>query len=70
MFVRKKTLGKHTYYYLVETKREGVSVKQTSVKYLGKQKPSKEYIDGIIAEVMQSRGRNRTNDSGNSHIQQ
>ena len=63
MFVRKKILGKRTYYYLVETKREGVSVRQTSVKYLGKQKPSQEYVDGIINEIMQSRKRSKSDDS-------
>lgn len=68
MFVRKKLLGERTYYYLVETKREGTRVKQTSLKYLGKQRPSREYVDGIIKEIMQSRRGNKSDDSGNSYI--
>jgi len=63
MFVRKKLIGERTYYYLVETKRKGMNVKQTSLKYLGKQKPSQEYLDGIIKEIMQSRKRNKSDDS-------
>ena len=35
-FVRAKNIKGHTYYYLVENKREGKRVRQRVVKYLGK----------------------------------
>ena len=50
-FVRKQKRGNRTYYYLVESKRNGVKVNQVNLQYLGTQKPSKEKIDLIIKEI-------------------
>ena len=47
-FVRTKRKGNRTYYYLVESKREGKKVRQKVVKYLGTQMPTKEQIESII----------------------
>ena len=51
MFVRKKKFGNRTYYYLVESFREGKKVKQRVMKYLGKEKPSKKEIEKIVKSV-------------------
>ena len=40
MFIRKKIIKGQTYYYLVESYREGGKVKQRVIKYLGGMKPT------------------------------
>ena len=50
-FVRKQKRGNQSYYYLVESKRDGNRVKQINLQYLGNQKPSKEKIDIIIKNI-------------------
>ena len=45
MFIRKKKIKGKTYYYLVESYREGAKVKQRVIKYLGANRPA--VIDGI-----------------------
>lgn len=47
-FVRTKQKGNRTYYYLVESKREGAKVRQKVIKYLGTQAPTKEQIEAIV----------------------
>jgi len=44
-FVRTKRKGNRTYYYLVESKREGTKVRQKVIKYLGTEPPTKEQIE-------------------------
>jgi len=39
-FIRKKKISGQTYYYLVESKRDGKKVRQKVIKYLGKKKLS------------------------------
>ena len=46
-FVRGKRQGSRTYYYLVESKREGNKVRQKVIKYLGVQLPTKEQIEAM-----------------------
>lgn len=41
-FVRAKTIAENTYYYLVESRRSGATVRQKVLKYLGRVVP-KEY---------------------------
>jgi len=41
-FIRTKRIKNRTYYYLVESKREGKKVRQKVVKYLGAERPTKE----------------------------
>lgn len=50
-FVRKQKKGNRLYYYLVESKRNGVKVKQVNLQYLGTQEPSKEKIERIIKKI-------------------
>lgn len=50
-FVRKQKRGNRSYYYLVESKRNGAKVTQVNLQYLGTQKPPKEKIDLIIKEI-------------------
>ena len=38
-FIRAKTIRGHTYYYLVESRREGKNVRQKVLKYLGTKPP-------------------------------
>jgi hypothetical protein len=49
-FVRTKRKGNRTYYYLVESKREGNKVKQKVIKYLGAEVPTKEQIETLRRE--------------------
>jgi hypothetical protein len=46
-FVRTKRIKNRTYYYLVESKREGNKITQKVIKYLGTQMPTKEQIETI-----------------------
>ena len=50
-FVRKQKRGNRSYYYLVESKRDGNKVKQINLQYLGIQKPSEEKIDIMIKQI-------------------
>ena len=47
-FVRTKRQGDRTYYYLVESKREGKKVRQKVIKYLGTEPPTKKQLDSIM----------------------
>ena len=47
-FVRTKRIKNRTYYYLVESKREGSKVHQKVIKYLGTEPPTKEQIENIM----------------------
>ncbi len=49
-FVRTKRKGNRTYYYLVESKREGNKVRQKVIKYLGAETPTKEQIETLRRE--------------------
>lgn len=49
-FVRAKRKGNRTYYYLVESKREGSKVRQKVIKYLGAEMPTKEQIETLRRE--------------------
>jgi len=49
-FVRAKRIKNRTYYYLVESRREGNRVKQKVIKYLGTQMPTKEQIETMRRE--------------------
>lgn len=40
MFIRKKKIKGKTYYYLVESYREGGKIKQRVIKYLGADRPA------------------------------
>jgi hypothetical protein len=44
-FVRTKQIKNRTYYYLVESKRDGKKVRQKVIKYLGAEPPTKEQIE-------------------------
>jgi hypothetical protein len=44
MFVRQKIIKGRTYYYLVRSKRQGASVVQETIEYIGAKKPSKKNI--------------------------
>ena len=50
-FVRVIKRGKRTYYYLVESIREGKQVRQKNLKYMGTEKPSPETIQRAIAQA-------------------
>jgi hypothetical protein len=39
MFIRKKIIHERVYYYLVESKRHGLNVRQHIIRYLGKTPP-------------------------------
>jgi hypothetical protein len=49
-FVRAKRIKNKTYYYLVESKREGNKVRQRVIKYLGAEMPTKEQIEAMRRE--------------------
>ena len=49
-FVRTKRKGGRTYYYLVESKREGKNVRQKVIKYLGTEMPTEEQIESMRRE--------------------
>jgi hypothetical protein len=49
-FVRTKRIKNKTYYYLVESKREGNKVRQKVIKYLGTEMPTKEQIEAMRRE--------------------
>ncbi len=49
-FVRSKRKGNRTYYYLVESRREGNKVRQKVIKYLGAEMPTKEQIEILRRE--------------------
>jgi hypothetical protein len=49
-FVRTKRKGNRTYYYLVESRREGNKVRQKVIKYLGAEMPTKEQIETLRKE--------------------
>jgi len=49
-FIRSKRKGSRTYYYLVESKREGNKVRQKVIKYLGAEMPTKEEIELLRRE--------------------
>lgn len=51
MFVRVKKRGNLTYYYLVESVRDGDKVRQKVLCYLGKTKPAPEALQDIMNEV-------------------
>ena len=46
-FIRTKRKGNRTYYYLVESRREGNKVRQKVIKYLGAEMPTKEQIETL-----------------------
>jgi hypothetical protein len=50
-YVRAKRRGNRTYYYLVESKREGKRVRQRVIRYLGTEVPTKEKLETILKEV-------------------
>jgi hypothetical protein len=50
-YVRAKRRGNRTYYYLVESKREGRRVRQQIIRYLGTKPPTKEQLENILKEV-------------------
>jgi hypothetical protein len=50
-YVRAKRRGDKTYYYLVESKREGKRVRQQIIRYLGTKLPTKEQLENILKEV-------------------
>ena len=49
-FVRSKRKGSRTYYYLVESRREGNKVRQKVIKYLGTEMPTKEQVETMKRE--------------------
>jgi len=49
-FVRTKRIKNRTYYYLVESRREGKRVRQKVIKYLGTEAPTKEEIEAMRRE--------------------
>jgi len=46
-FIRTKRIKNRTYYYLVESRREGKRVRQKVIKYLGTEMPAKEEIEAM-----------------------
>jgi len=46
-FVRSKRIENRTYYYLVESRREGKRVRQKVIKYLGAEPPTKEEVEAM-----------------------
>lgn len=50
-YVRVKRRGNKSYYYLVETKREGKKVRQQILRYLGTEPPTREQLETILREV-------------------
>jgi hypothetical protein len=49
-FVRTKRIKNKTYYYLVESRREGNKVRQRVIKYLGTEMPTKKQIEAMRRE--------------------
>jgi len=49
-FVRIKRIKGRTYYYLVESRREGKRVRQKVLKYLGAEPPTREEIEAMMRE--------------------
>lgn len=49
-FVRTKRINGRTYYYLVESRREGKRVRQKVLKYLGAEPPTREEIEAMRGE--------------------
>jgi len=47
-FVRVKRQGNRSYYYLVESRREGPKVRQKVIKYLGATPPTKEELEAML----------------------
>lgn len=50
-YVRVKRRGNKSYYYLVESKREGKRVSQHIIRYLGTEPPTKEQLETLLREV-------------------
>ncbi|MFQ5825927.1 MAG: hypothetical protein ACE5IA_01090, partial [Dehalococcoidia bacterium] len=50
-YVRAKRRGNKTYYYLVESRRDGEKVRQRNIRYLGTEPPTKERLETILREV-------------------
>ena len=50
-YVRVQKRGKRSYYYLVESRREGKKVHQRVMRYLGTEKPDQAKIERIINEI-------------------
>ena len=50
-FVRAKWRGQKSYYYLVESKREGNKVRQRIIRYLGTKPPTEDELKNILKEV-------------------
>jgi len=50
-YIRAKRQGKYTYYWLVEGYREDGKVKQRTLRYLGKNKPSQVEITNILRDI-------------------
>jgi hypothetical protein len=49
-FVRERRRGNRTYYYLVESRREGNKVRQKVLKYLGTTLPTAEKLASLKEE--------------------
>jgi len=56
-FVRAKSSGGRTYYYLVETWREGGRIRQRSLAYLGKYFSLEDALAGLPDDIGKYRGR-------------
>ena len=52
-FVRVKHRGQKSYYYLVESKREGSKVRQRIIRYLGIKPPTEDELKNVLKEVSQ-----------------
>ncbi len=48
MYVRQKTVNGRQYFYLVKSVREGKTVRQKVLKYLGPTRPSKKSMKDIM----------------------
>jgi len=46
-FVRVKRQGNRSYYYLVESKREGNKVRQRVIRYLGTEPPTRQQMEAM-----------------------
>lgn len=49
VYIRAKVVRGRPYYYLVKSVRDSGSVRQIVLKYLGKEKPSVEELNKIVA---------------------
>ena len=54
-FVRTKRIKNKTYYYLVESKREGNKIRQRVIKYLGAEMPTKEQVAAMTGGSNENR---------------